>query len=101
MEARYTMFLDQVSPDASVPVVAIYDELPSKFDWRPLTDPVVTLDGSFPEILSVIPTNIGSSQNQIWKWNFSSSPLSFTQGQVRQFSFVVTMDTAAIARSLR
>ena len=92
MLAKYTVFLDQVSPDTSEPVIAVYEQLPAKFDWDPASDPVVSLDGSFPEILPVTPTNIGSAQDQIWKWDFSASPLFFTQGQVRKFTFIADID---------
>ena len=88
MLAKYTMVLEQVSPDASVPVVAVYDQLPAKFRWNPSADPVTSNDGSFPEILGLTPTNIDSEDNQVWKWDFSSSPLSFIQGQVRTFEFI-------------
>ena len=96
MQAKYTVTLDQVSVDVSVPVVAVYDELPSGFDWDPDVNPVVSLDGSFPEIelLTVANgglENIGTPINQIWKWDFSAAPLSFLQDQVREFTFVVDM----------
>ena len=94
MLAKYTIFLDQVSPDTSVPMVAVYDQLPAKFDWNPSANPVTSEDGSFPEIVGLTPTNIDTAQNQIWKWDFSSSPLSFTQGQVRQFTFIATIEEA-------
>jgi len=87
MAARYTVYLEQISPDTGVGVTAVYNELPSGFDWSPALNPVDSLDGSFPEIESVSPVNIGSSQNQVWKWDLSS-PIFFTQGQVRQFTFV-------------
>ena len=91
MLARYTVYLEQISPDTSVGVTAVYNELPALFDWDPALNPVVSLDGSFPEIVIASPVNIGSSQNQVWKWDLSS-PIFFTQGQVRQFSFVAGID---------
>ncbi|MCH7656248.1 MAG: hypothetical protein IIC95_09760 [Chloroflexi bacterium] len=91
MLARYTVYLEQISPDASVGVTAVYNELPAGFDWDPASDPVVSQDSSFPEIESVSPVNIGSSQNQVWRWDLSS-PVFFTQGQVRQFTFVAEID---------
>ena len=87
MLARYTVYLEQISPDTSVGVTTVYNELPASFDWDPALDPVTSLDGSFPEIESASPVNVGSSQNQVWKWELSS-PIFFTQGQVRQFTFV-------------
>ncbi|MCH8848788.1 MAG: hypothetical protein J4N29_06140 [Chloroflexi bacterium] len=91
MLARYTVYLEQISPDTGVGVTAVYNELPSGFDWSPALNPVDSLDGSFPEIESASPVNIGSSQNQVWKWDLSS-PIFFTQGQVRQFTFVAEID---------
>ena len=87
MLAKYTVYLEQISPDTGVGVTAVYNELPSGFDWSPALNPVDSLDGSFPEIESASPVNIGSSQNQVWRWDLSS-PIFFTQGQVRQFTFV-------------
>ena len=92
MRAKYTVFLEHVSPDTSVPLVAVYDQLPSKFDWDPVADPVDSLDDSFLEIETTTPTNIGSSQDQIWKWDFSSSPISFVQGEIKQFTFIAEID---------
>lgn len=97
MRARYTVFLEQVSPDTSVGLTTIYDELPPAFKimcnngsfpsggacasgW------VTSADGSFPQVLTVTPTNIGSSTNEIWKWLFSS-PVYFQQGEVKKFTF--------------
>ncbi len=94
MFAKYTITLEQVSPDTSVPLLVVYDELPSKFDWNPALNPLVSQDGSFSEIVSATATNIGSSQNQIWKWDFTSSPISFTQGQKRQFTMIVEVEKA-------
>ena len=94
MLARYTVQLDQVSPDTSVGVLAVYDQLPAKFDWDPVANPVVSLNGSFPEIEGMTPVNIGSPQDQIWKWDFSASPLFFTQGQVREFTIITDIDQA-------
>ena len=87
MLAKYTVFLEQISPDVSVGVTTVYNELPSGFHWYPASDPVASLDGSFSEIESVSAENIGSSQNQVWKWDLAA-PIFFTQGQVRQFTFV-------------
>lgn len=92
MLAKYTVYLEQISPDTAVGVTAVYNELPSGFDWSPALNPVDSLDGSFPEIESASPVNIGSSQNQVWKWDLSS-PVFFTQGQVRQFTFVAGIGT--------
>ena len=92
MLARYTVYLEQISPDTSVGVTTVYNELPASFDWDPALNPVVSLDGSFPEMESASPVNIGSSQNQVWKWDLPS-PIFFTQGQVRQFTFVAKIST--------
>lgn len=91
MLAKYTVYLEQISPDTSVGVMAVYNELPALFDWDPALNPLVSQDGSFPEIEGTSPVNIGSSQNQVWKWDLSS-PIFFTQGQVRQFTFVAKID---------
>ena len=91
MLARYTVYLEQISPDTSVGVTTVYNELPALFDWDPALNPVISRDGSFPEIESTSLVNIGSSQNQVWKWDLSS-PIFFTQGQVRQFTFVAKID---------
>ena len=90
MLAKYTVSLEQISPDTGVGMTTVYNELPAKFDWDPALNPVDSLDGSFPEIESASPVNIGSSQNQVWKWDLSS-PIFFTQGQVRQFTFVASI----------
>ena len=94
MLAKYTVYLHQISPDTGVGVTAVYNELPSSFGWDPSSSPVVSLDGSFSQIESVSPVNIGSSQDQVWKWELSS-PVFFTQGQVRQFTFVTSISTNA------
>ena len=77
MLAKYTVSLEQISPDTGVGMTTVYNELPAKFDWDPALNPVDSLDGSFPEIESASPVNIGSSQNQVWKWDLSA-PVFFT-----------------------
>lgn len=76
MVARYTVSLEQVSPDTTVGLTAIYDELPKGFALIPGS--VVSQDGSLPEIESITPENIGSPPGEIWKWQFSS-PVTFVQ----------------------
>lgn len=90
MEARYSVTLTHVSPDTSSDLMAIYVELPKQFAFQPGT--VDSPDSSFAEILSVTPTNIGSSQNQIWKWDVSSSPVSFQQDEAKSFRFLADID---------
>ncbi len=84
MVARYTISLTQIGPDL-VPLEYMYQEYPEKFEYRPGT--LDSPDSSFPEISSVTPTNIGSSQNQIWKWDFSAAPVTFVQDEVKTFTF--------------
>ncbi len=90
MVARYTVSLEQISPDISVGLLALYDEFPKGFTLIPgsTTSP----DGSLPEIDSVTPTNIESQQWQIWKWDFSSSPIFFQHGEVKNFTFKATIN---------
>ncbi len=92
MLARFTVFLDQVSPDTSDPLVVLFEELPEGFVMD--LSSVVSLDGSFPEIESAVltPVDIQPGVNWIWKWDFSASPISFTQGQVKQFTFEANID---------
>ena len=85
MVARYTVTLEQISPDTNVGLVAIYDELPEKFAFRAGT--VASPDNSFPEILSVTPTNIGTAQKQIMRWDLSTSPVYFQQDELKTFTF--------------
>ncbi len=94
IRARYTVVLEQVSPDLSVGMVAIYDELPSGFDWDPVADPVVSLDGSFPEIESVTPVDIQPGGEEIWKWDFSSAPIFFVDDEVKQFTFTADINAS-------
>ncbi len=87
MVARFTISLTQTGPD-TVPLEYMYEEYPEKFVFRPGT--LASPDSSFLEILPEIvdfPENIGSSQNQIWKWDFSSDPVTFVQDQVKTFTF--------------
>lgn len=85
MIARYTVSLEQLSPDESVGLVAIYDQLPKGFEFIPGS--VTSLDASLPEIELLTPQNIESQPWQIWKWDFSGSPIYFQQGTIKQFSF--------------
>jgi len=91
MVARYTVALEQLSPDTSVGLVAIYDELPGGFTFRPGS----VESSSFTEILGISPQNIGSSVEQIWKWDFSSDPVYFTQGEVKTFTFEALINKSA------
>lgn len=84
MVARYTVYMEQIGPDANVGVTALYNELPRDFDF--IAGTVASPDGSLLEIESVTPVNIGSSLNEIWKWVFSA-PLMFGQGEVKAFTF--------------
>jgi hypothetical protein len=84
MVVKYTVSLEQLSPDVSVGIASIYSELPKGFDYQ--TGTVISSDSSFTETLSVTPTNIGSGQNQIWKWDFLA-PVYFVQGEVKKFTF--------------
>ncbi len=85
MIARYTISLEQISPDESVGLVAIYDQLPKGFEFIPGS--VISPDGSLPEIEPLTPTNIESPAWQIWEWDLSSSPIYFQRGVVKKFSF--------------
>ena len=89
MKARFTIFLDQVSPDTTAGIVTILEELPKAFTITDASS-VVSSDGSFPEIVGVLPTDIG---NDVWKWDFSASPISFTTGEVKVFSFTANIPT--------
>ena len=92
MLARTTVFLDQISPDVSDSLEAIYLELPKAFTY--VTGSATSLDGSFPEIVSTTPTVETSGGDQYVKWNFSP-PISFTQGQVRQFTYEANINNNA------
>ena len=71
-------------------IVALYDEFPKGFTLIPgsITSP----DNSLPEIESVTPTNIESQQWQIWKWDFSTSPILFQHGEIKKFTFKATIN---------
>ena len=90
MVARYTIFLEQISPDISAGITALYDELPKEFELIPGS--VTSPDGSLIAIESVTPTNIGSEDREIWKWDFSASPIQFQQGEIKQFTFEATIE---------
>ena len=87
MVARYTISLTQVSTDVSDGVVAIYGEIPYIMDFDNTS--VTTPDGSFPEILSITPLNFGNATDEVWGWDFSSSPVTFQLGEVKTFSYNV------------
>ena len=90
MVARYTIFLEQISPDISAGITALYDEVPKEFELIPGS--VTSPDGSLIAIESVTPTNIGSEDREIWKWDFSASPIQFQQGEIKQFTFEATIE---------
>ncbi|MBI4328979.1 MAG: hypothetical protein HY685_03830 [Chloroflexi bacterium] len=90
MKARYTVYLEQVSPDTSVGIVAVYDELPKGFALVPGS--VTSPDGSLPGISTVTPVNIGSPSNQVWKWDLAASPVYFQRGEVKKFTFDATIN---------
>ena len=85
MAARYTVSLEQISPDTTAGVLGVYVELPKQFALVPGS--VTSLDGSLPEAELISPVNIESQSWQIWKWDFSASPIYFVQGEVKQFTF--------------
>jgi hypothetical protein len=93
MVARYTVELNHISPDTSTDLEYVYGELPIKFDFREGT--VDSPDSSFTEILTITPENIGSSQEQILKWDFSSAPVSFEQNEVKTFRFEANIEKSA------
>lgn len=83
MVARYTVFLEQVSPDTSAGLTTIYSELPKGFTL--ISGSSTSLDGSLP-IPFPTAVDIQPGSRQIWKWTFSPA-VTFQQGQIRQFTF--------------
>ncbi len=92
MVARYTISLEQVSPDTSVGLTHIYDELPSAFSVRLGT--ATSTDGSFPEIASAAESDIQGGQKDIVEW-ILASPVYFQQGEIKVFSFEADVDKSA------
>ncbi len=87
MVARYTIYLEQISPDTENGVTVAYDELPTGFSYIPGS--TFSLDGS---ILAFEPTELPTSQNPVLEWDFQTAygaPLLFNHGEVKQFSFDV------------
>ena len=91
MIARYTVTLDQLSPDTSAGLTDIYAKTSEEFYLR--TGTVTSTDGSFPEIATVTPTDVDSDAVwEIQKWSFSP-PITFLQDQKRVFSYDVDIST--------
>ena len=90
MVARYTVFMEQISPETDEGVTIAHDELPDGFSYIPGS--TFSADSS---MITVEPTNIGSSQHPILKWDFVTGlggPVTFNHGQVKQLSFDVDID---------
>lgn len=88
MVAKYTVTLEQVSSDTTKGIQFVYDELPDKFDFRAGT--AFSPDSSFPEIEFSSygdPEDIQGGVNDIRKWDFEASPITFVQGEVKTFTF--------------
>ena len=87
MVARYTIFLEQISPETSQGLTVAYDELPAGFSYIPGS--TFSADSS---MITMEPTNVGNGQHPILMWDFQTglgSPVTFNHGQVKQFSFDV------------
>ncbi len=87
MVARYTIFLEQISPETSQGLTIAYDELPARFSYIP--GGTFSADSS---VITVEPSNVGNGQHPILMWDFQTglgSPVTFNHGQVKQFSFDV------------
>jgi hypothetical protein len=63
--ARYTIFLEQVSPNTSEGLTVLYDELDSGFSY--ISGSATSPDGS---IAVFEPTNVGSQQSPILMWDY-------------------------------
>ena len=90
MVARYTIFMEQISPEVAQGVTVAYDELPDGFSYVPFS--TFSADSS---VTVVEPSNVGSGQHPILMWDFLTglgSPILFDHGQVKQFSFDVNID---------
>ena len=91
MIARYTVTLDQLSPDTSAGLTDIYAETSEAFYLRPGT--VTSTDGSFPEIATVTPTDV--DPDAVWeiqKWAFGT-PITFQQDEKKVFSYDADIST--------
>ncbi len=93
MVARFTISLEQVSPDVDVGLTVIYDELPKGFSFKDGT--VTSADNSFTEIESITPSDIQPGGNDIRKWDLSASPVYFEQGEIKQFTFDADINKSA------
>ncbi len=85
MVARYTIFMKQISPEVSEGLTIAFDELPKGFTYVPGS--TFSADSS---ITTVEPTNVGTAQDPIMKWDFNAglgSPVLFNHGEIKQFSF--------------
>ena len=90
MVARYTIYLEQISPDTENGVTVVYDELPTGFSYIPGS--TFSQDGS---ILAFEPAELPTSQNPVLAWDFETAlggPLLFNHGEVKQFSFDVNIN---------
>ena len=90
MVARYTVFLEQISPETENGVTVAYDELPTGFSYIPGS--TFSIDDS---ILAFDPTELPTSQNPVLEWDFVTAlggPLMFQHGEVKQFSFDVNIN---------
>jgi hypothetical protein len=91
MVARYTVSLEQISPDLSVTLDTVYDEMPAGFTYR--TGTVASSD--FPEIVAVTPTILSQGQIDIVKWDLTACgtcPITFTHGEIKTFTFEANID---------
>ncbi len=90
MVARYTIFLEQISPQISDGVTVAFDQLPTGFSY--IANTTFSADGSMTPIE---PTNVGSTQAPILMWDFDTDlggPVLLAHGQIKEFSFDVNIN---------
>ncbi len=90
MVARYTIFLEQISPQISDGVTVAFDQIPTGFSY--IANTTFSADGS---MTSIEPTNVGSTQDPILMWDFDTGlggPVLLAHGQIKEFSFDVNIN---------